>query len=130
MSSRETLSFADCFESPHDPFTQPCSLMREFSTIICILRSIVNHFGHQLPVCNPITPEFICHDLSGLPMMALQQSPEEALCRITIPFSLEIHIHHFNVLIYCSPEIVLFAAYLYEHLINEKCIAITLMLTF
>ena len=98
--------------------------------VIRILISHMHRLWSYLPVRHPITPEFICHDLSGLPMMALQQSPEEALCRITIPFSLEIHIHHFTVLIYCSPQIVLFAAYLHEHLINEKCIAITLMLTF
>ena len=66
----------------------------------------------------------------GLPLVASQQSPEEAPRTITILFSLNIHIHHFTVLINGSPQIVLFAAYLHEDLINEKCIAITPMFTF
>jgi len=62
-------------------------------------------------------------------LVASQQSPEEALCSITISFSLEIHIHHLTVLINCSPQIVLLVPYFHEDIINEKSIAVTLMFT-
>ena len=104
--------------------------MRELCAIIGILRGIVNHFGHQLSMSDTITPQLIGDDLPGLSLMILQEPLEESLGRLAIPPGLNKDIDYFTVLINCSPQIALFAAYLHEDLINEKSIAVTSMFTF
>ena len=59
--------------------------MRELRTIIGILRSIVNHFGHQLTMSDTITPQLIGDDLPGLSLMTPQQPLEESLGHLAIP---------------------------------------------
>jgi len=90
----------------------------------------VNHFGHQLSMSDTITPQLIGDDLPGLSLMTLQQPLEESLGRLAIPPGLKKDIDHFTVLINCSPQIALFAAYFHEDLVNEKSIAVTPMFTF
>ena len=94
--------------------------MREFCTIIGILRRIVNHFGHQLSMSDTITPQLIGDDLPWFSLMIPQQPLEESLGRLAIPPGLKKDIDHFTVLINCSPQIALFAAYFHEDLIIEK----------
>jgi hypothetical protein len=99
-------------------------------SIVRILRRIVDDLGHQFPMGDTITAQFIGHDLSGLTAMWPEQPPEEAFGCSAISLGLEIYINDFTVLIYSAPKIVLLAIYLYEYFINVKGVAVASMLSF
>ena len=56
-----------------------------------------------------------------------QEPFKESLCGRTISFFLEKNINNFTILINCSPEVMLFTFNPDENLINEECIAISLV---
>ncbi len=76
-----------------------------------------------------ITSQFVGHDLPWLTSMTAHKSFEESLCSSTIPLGLQIHIHHFTVLVYGPPQVMLLAIDLYEGFIDVECIAIASVLT-
>jgi hypothetical protein len=78
-------------------------------------------------VGNAITSQFIRYNLPWFTFVFLQQSPKESLSSLRISSVLKKHINDFTILIYCPPEITLFAINFDENLINEKCVAISLM---
>jgi hypothetical protein len=56
--------------------------------------------------------------------MGTNQSPKESLCRCPIPPRLQVDIYDLAILIHCSPQVVLFAIYLYEHFVNVECVTV------
>ena len=72
MSSHKSLSLPHRLESPHPSLSHPGSLMRLFGPIILILLGTVNRVSNHLPMRYAIAPQFIRHDLPGLPSVAPQ----------------------------------------------------------
>jgi hypothetical protein len=98
--------------------------------IVRVLIGYMDGFRHHLLVRDPVTPQFVRHDLPGLTTVCFQQAFEEALGSSSIPPNLQKHINNFTVLVNDAPEIVLLAVDLHENLIDEKGIAETLVLSF
>ena len=130
MGSEKSLCQPNRLESPHPSFPHPGRLMRLLHPIILIPFSTVDHIRHQFSMGDWITAKFVRHDLSGFTTMATQQPLEEPLSCSTIPFRLQIDIHHLPVLIDSPPQIMLFAIYLYEDFIEVKSVTVTSVLAF
>jgi hypothetical protein len=79
---------------------------------------------------DPVTPQLVRHDLPGLTTMGFQQAFEESLGSSSVPPNLQKNINNFAVLVNGAPEIVLLALDLHKNLIDVKCIAVTLVLSF
>ena len=73
-----------------------------------------------------IASQFIRHYLPRLTSIALDQAFEKALCRLNISAYLQKNINNITVLVYCSPQVLLLAVDLNEHLINVERITETL----
>ena len=59
--------------------------------------------------------------------MFLYHSTKESHSCLSISSVLKEYIDHFTILVYCSPQVMLFALNLDEHLIYEESITISLM---
>jgi hypothetical protein len=103
--------------------------MRNFSPVVGILACIVNHIGDEVSMCDPIASELVRHDLFWLKAMCLQQSLEKMPCCIPVSARLQKHINHFTALVDRTPQIVLLAPNLHEDFINEKSVAVALVLS-
>ena len=97
--------------------------MRLLCPIVRVLGCVVNSVRHELSMGNTVTSQFICHDLPGLTAMTTQQMLEEPLRSSTVSPRLQININYFTILVYRSPEIVLFAVDLYKDLVNVESVA-------
>ena len=53
--------------------------MRQFSAIIGILRCVMNRLGCQFAMGDTVASQLFRYDLQRLILMALDQTPEEAL---------------------------------------------------
>ena len=58
--------------------------MRQFSAIIGILRCVMKRLGSQFPMGDTVASQLIGHDLPRPIVMALDQTPEEALGGLAI----------------------------------------------
>jgi hypothetical protein len=74
----------------------------------------MDNIRHQFSVSDTITSQFISHDLSGFATMPSQQSFEEAFSCSAIRLCLQENVTDFPALIHGSPEVMLFAIYLYD----------------
>ena len=110
-----------------DPLSYPGRLMRQLSSIVGVLLHAMNRVWYQFSMSNTITSKLIRHNFPWFTFVFLQQSIEESLCGLRISPVLKKHIDDHTILIYCSPEIPLFAINLDKNLINEKCITISLV---
>jgi len=72
MSSYESLSLPDRFESPHPSLSHPGRLMRLLGPIISILICHMECFGYDLSMSHTIASQFIRHDLPRRTTMAFQ----------------------------------------------------------
>jgi hypothetical protein len=52
---------------------------------------------------DPVTPQPVRHNLPGFATIAIQQTLEKPLCCSPITSSLQEDIHHFAILINCTP---------------------------
>jgi hypothetical protein len=77
MRGHKSPSLLGRLEPPHTPFPHPGRLMGLLCPVILILFSTVDRLGYQFTMSNTITPQFICHDLSGFAVMASQYAPEK-----------------------------------------------------
>lgn len=78
---------------------------------------------------NAITPQFIGHELSRLPIMRPHQALEETLSSSPIPFGLKIDVDRFAILINSPPQVMLLAVDPDENFIDKECIAIPSVFT-
>jgi hypothetical protein len=120
MGTEKSLGLPDRFELPHAPLSYPGRLMRLLCPIILILFSAVNRLGDQFPVSNSIAKQLIRNDLPGFTAMVSQQPLEKPFSRYTIAFGLQIHIQHFTVLVYRSPQVMLLAVDFDEYFIDVE----------
>jgi hypothetical protein len=65
MGANKSLSLPYGFEFSHPSLPDPGSFVGLFYPIIGLLLSAMNHVRHQLPICDTIATQFICHDLPG-----------------------------------------------------------------
>ena len=63
MSSQETLRLMQWFKLAHTVLSHSCRLEQKLSSIIGILRCVMNRCRNQLPVNHPITSQFISNNL-------------------------------------------------------------------
>ena len=89
----------------------------------------MDRFRHQLCVRNIVAAQLVSDDLPWLTTVASLQAPEETLCRPAVSARLEKHVNHFAILIHRTPQILLPAVDLYEDLVDEKGVAVPLMIS-
>jgi hypothetical protein len=103
MGTQKTLGLTRRFKTAHAALSYSCRLMRKFSTIICVLRCIVNRIRNQFSMRDAITSQLIGHYFSGFPFMIFQQALKKALCSLAITPILKKHINHLTILIDRTP---------------------------
>ena len=129
MNVYESLSLLDRFEATHSPLPDASRLVRKFSSIIRILSSLMNRIWDQFSMGYAVAFQLVCHDLSRLMPMCLQQSLEEFLSRYAVTSTLHKHTDGLPVLVDGSPQIVLSTLYLDKYLIDSEPIAETSVTT-
>ena len=67
-----------------------------------------------------ITAQFVCDDFSGVPLTTVNQPLEESFSGLAISPFLEENIYDIAILVYCSPEIMLYSTNLNKYFINKK----------
>jgi len=87
-------------------------------------------FRNDLSMRYAMATEFVSHDLPRLALINPQSPLEKVPGGRTVPSGLQEHVHDLAILVHRSPQIMLFAADLYENCIDEESIAVTLMLSF
>ena len=90
----------------------------------------MNRIGNQFAMGNAVTSQLVRHYLSRFTTAIPEQPLEKPPSSCAVASGLQKYIHHFTILVHRSPQIMLFAADLYENLIDEEDIAITLVLSF
>ena len=75
-----------------------------------------------------ITPQLVRHDLSRRVVMPAQQPPEKSHCGVRVSALLDQHIDSVAIMINGSPQVPLLTLNLNEDLVNEKGIAVALVL--
>lgn len=88
MSTQDTLRLLGRLELAHPSLSHPGRLMRLFSPIIRILRSVVNDIWHQFAMGKAIAAQLIGYYLPGFFTIAPQHPLEKPLCCSTIAFGL------------------------------------------
>ena len=104
--------------------------MRLLCPIIFILLRTLDRVRNQFPVSDTVTSQFISHDFPGLAAMASQYPFEEPICSSPVTFFLQIHVNHFSVLIYRSPEVMLLIVNLNEGFIDVERVAVASVFSF
>ncbi len=84
VNIQESLTLVNRLESSecrttHAPLPNPGSLVGKLSSIISVLRCIVNDIRNQFTMCNAITSQLIRYDLPWLTGIIPQQPFEKAL---------------------------------------------------
>jgi hypothetical protein len=114
------------FKAAHSPLSDPRQLVRKFGAVISVLRCVMNRVRDQFSIRNAVTSQLVRHYLPRFATVISNLPLEKPLSSCAVPSCLQKHIDHLSVLINGSPQILLLAADLHEHFINEKCIAETL----
>ena len=81
-------------------------------------------------MCNSVTSQFISHDFPGFAAIVSYKAPEETFCSSPVTFFLQIHVNHFSVLIYRSPEVMLLIVNLNEGFIDVERVAVASVFSF
>ena len=129
MRTQKSLSLMHRFELTHAPLPHSRRLVGQLTSIVGVLRCVVNRFWDKFSMSHVVASQFIRYDLSRFTSMFPQQPLKEPLCSLSISSLLKKHINNFTILVYCPPQIMLFTLDLHEYLINEERISIPLMLS-
>jgi hypothetical protein len=129
MNAQETLRLLCRFETAHAPLSYPRRLMRQFGTVIGILRRIMNRVRDQFSMRDAVTSQLIRDNLPGFTAIISKQPFEEPPSSCAVASTLQKDINDFSVLINGSPQELLPALDLHEHFVDEKCISKSLMAT-
>ena len=127
MHCQESLSLLHGFKSPHNPLSYTCRLMRQFGTVIGILRCVMNRIGNQFSVRDAVASQLVRDDLPRFTAVIFEQPLEEAFSSLAVASTLQKYINNFPVLIYSPPQIMLYAVNLHEYFINIEGIPIPLV---
>ena len=84
MDIEKSLRLQFRFKPAHTALANSSRLMRPFSAIMGILRCAMNRLRCQFPMGHTVASQLIRHDLPRLILMALDQTPEEALGGLAI----------------------------------------------
>ena len=117
------------FEFSHAPLSHSCRLVRKLTSIVGVLRRIVNRFRDKLSMSHTVTSQFICNNLPRFPTMFPQQPLKETLCSLPVTSFLEKDINNFTILIDGSPQEMLLTLDLHKYFIDEESVTISLMLS-
>ena len=74
-------------------------------------------------MCDAITPQFVCNDLSGY-TAGFKETLEETFRRVGVSSLLQIYVDDLAILINRSPKVVLLATDLHEHFVQKIAIAV------
>jgi hypothetical protein len=85
MNSQESLSLMFRFEPAHAPLSYPRWLMRKFSTVIGILRCVMNRIRDKFSMGSHVASQLVRHYFPRLTMMVLKQTFEKALRCLAVP---------------------------------------------
>ena len=123
VDDREALQLAGGLEASHLAFPMACRLMRDLRPIVLILPRAVHDGRHRGTVGSGVAPELVGDQPTGLPTLAFQQLPEEALRGPTIRPRLHEDVDHVAVFIHGSPQVVQPPADLDEHFVQMPGVA-------
>jgi hypothetical protein len=129
MHAQETTRLPCRFKMAHAPLSCPRRLMRQFGTVISILRRVVNRARDQFSMRDAVTSQLIRDNLPGFTAIISKQPFEEPPGSCAVVSTLQKDINDFSVLVNGSPQVLLPAMELHEHFVDEKCISKSLMPT-
>ncbi len=92
--------------------------MRDFGSIVSVLVGVVDDGGHDLAVSGAVAFQLVGDQPPGRASLPLQQLAEESFGGFPITARLDEDIEHITILIYRAPEVLAFALYLYENLVQ------------
>src|SRR5919202_780845 len=115
---QKTLRMAGRFDPLHPPLPLAGGLMRVLGTVVEVPMLAVLHSRQDLPLCSPITLQFIRNDHSGDILTAFEQLAEKLLRGLLIPAALHQNVEYVAVLIHCPPQVVAFFVNGNAHLIQ------------
>ena len=117
------------FELTHAPLPHSRRLVGQLTSIVGVLRCVVNRFWDKFSMSHVVASQFIRYDLSRFTSMFPQQPLKEPLCSLTITSLLKKYVHHFTILINRSPQVMLLTMDLHKNFIDEEGVAVSLMLS-
>ncbi|MFT6056895.1 MAG: hypothetical protein ACJAS2_001173 [Pseudohongiellaceae bacterium] len=129
MSIYKTLCLLHRFELIHTSLSHSCRLGRQLGSVVGVLGCIVNRFWYQFSMGDAIAAQLVGYDLPGLALVLAQQRLKETFYGFSITPPLQEYINNLTTLVHSTPQIMLLASNLHEHLINEERIAVSLMLS-
>jgi hypothetical protein len=103
--------------------------MRQFGTVIGILRRVVNRARDQFSMRDAVASQLVRDNLPGFTAIISKQPFEKPPSSCAVASCLQKYIDYLSVLINGSPQVLLPAMNLHEHFVDEKCISKSLMPT-
>ncbi len=129
MHGQELLRLSRRFKLPHLSFPMSRRLMRDFGSIVSVLVGVVDDGGHDLAVSGAVAFQLVGDQPPGRASLPLQQLAEESFGGFPITARLDEDIEHITILIYRAPEVLAFALYLYENLVQVPRVTETTLST-
>ena len=104
-------------------------LVRDFGSIVSVLVGVVDDGGHDLAVSGAVAFQLVGDQPPGRASLPLQQLAEESFGGFPITARLDEGIEHITILTYRAPEVLAFALYLYENLVQVPRVTETTLST-
>ena len=129
MNGQESLGLTRRLEPSYWPFTLPRRLVRDFGSMVSVRVGVVDDGGHDLAVSGAVAFQLVGDQPPGRAGLPLQQLAEESFGGFPITARLDEDIEHITILIYRAPEVLAFALYLYEDLVQVPRVTETTLST-
>ena len=117
------------FKLPHLSFLLSRRLVRDFGSIVSVLVGVVDDGGHDLAVSGAVAFQLVGDKPPGRASLPLQPLAEDSFGGFPITARLDEDIEYITILIYRVPEVLAFALYLYENLVQVPRVTETTLST-
>ena len=93
-------------EAAHLTLPLSRGLMRDFGTIVRVLRRVVGDQGHDVPMGDAVATQLVGYETTRFLSLTLQEFPKESPRRPPVPTGLDKEVDQVTVLIHRAPEIL------------------------
>ena len=93
-------------EAAHLTLPLSRGLMRDFGTIVRVLRRVVGDQGHDVPMGDAVATQLVGHETRRVLFLTLQELPKESPRRTRVPTGLYKDVNQVTVLVHGTPEIL------------------------